>query len=623
MNLTAQQIINKRKDQWLLHNNIKKDEEYVQMVVNHILESKLLQQEIKNNPEYLVEMCFVVVDKDQNTVPFFFNNVQQMFINDLNQAIQDFKNKKRLHLKFLILKGRQQGFTQIISAYQLSNAIIRENFSGITIADNIENAGTIFQKKAKYQYDHFPDALKPSTKFNNVREFLFDKLNSSWFVNTAENKEVGRSNTLNFFHGSEVALWKSISKIITGLGEALTRNSIQILESTANGYSEFKDLWDSSPDNTWEAKFYEWWLTPEYRMDFESEQKQELFITNVNNGCSNLRKENEVFKKLKFLLENYNLDYNQLYWYYNKWKGYIDKELIKQEYPCSPIEAFLASGRCVFDKEIIVQRIDYLIRLYDKKPPKRGYFIFKWNNPDTMDFIIDNTIKFVEDDQGFIRIYEDVQKGYPYVIGGDTKGEGKDFYAGTVINNITGLRVATIHNQWSNSKPYTHQMYCLGKYFNEALIGIEMNWNTAPIEELERLKYKKQYIRQRYDSISKVYEKKHGWRTDGNTRPSMIDKEVSLIESNIDLFTDITMLHEALTFIYDKDNHPDSESGKHDDLLISDMIAKEIRSQQKYDIIQVNQPRNEYDETTSEEKYHQMVKDMTGGSIPKDLLKFK
>jgi hypothetical protein len=622
LNLTAQQIINKRKEQWQLHTNIKKDEEYVNMVVKHIQESESIRQEIKNNPELLIEMCFVVVDKDQNTIPFFLNDVQQMFLKDLNQAIQDFKNKKRLHLKFLVLKGRQQGFTQVISAYQLANAIIRENFSGITIADNIENAGTIFQKKAKYQYDHFPDALKPSTKFNNVREFLFDKLNSSWFVNTAENKEVGRSNTLNFFHGSEAAFWKSISKIITGLGEALTRNSIQILESTANGYNEFKDLWDDAPNNTWETKFYQWWLTPEYRMDFESEEKQNQFITFVHNGNSNLRKENDIFKKLKFLLENHNLDYTQLYWYYNKWKGYIDKEKIKQEYPCSPAEAFLASGRCVFDKETIVQRIDYLTKLYDKQPPKRGYFIFKWNNPETMDFILDNSIQFVEDSQGYIRIYEDVKKGYPYVIGGDTKGEGKDFYAGTVINNITGIRVATIHVQISNSKPYTHQMYCLGKYFNEALIGIEMNWNTAPIEELERLKYPKQYIRQKYDSIAKAYEKKHGWKTDPNTRPAMIDKEVNLIENNIDLFTDITMLNEALTFVYDKDNRPDAESGKHDDLLISDMIAKEIRSQQRYDVIQVNKPRNEYDEPNSEEKYHQMVKDITGGSIPKDFFKF-
>ena len=73
-------------------------------------------------------------------------------------------------------------------------------------------------------------------------------------------------------------------------------------------------------------------------------------------------------------------------------------------------------------------------------------------------------------------------------------------------------------------------MYCMGKYFNTALIGIEMNFNTAPIEELERLKYPKQYMRQQYDKIQKKLQSKFGWKTDGNTRPLIIDKEIDLIE---------------------------------------------------------------------------------------------
>ena len=76
----------------------------------------------------------------------------------------------------------------------------------------------------------------------------------------------------------------------------------------------------------------------------------------------------------------------------------------------------------------------------------------RWNNGTTHDYIKDDTIRWVDDPNGFINIYEDVLEGYPYVIGGDTKGEGTDFYAGTVINNATGERTATIHMQISNSK---------------------------------------------------------------------------------------------------------------------------------------------------------------------------
>jgi hypothetical protein len=45
---------------------------------------------------------------------------------------------------------------------------------------------------------------------------------------------------------------------------------------------------------------------------------------------------------------------------------------------------------------------------------------------------------------------------------------------------------------------------------------------------------------------------------------------------NIELFSDIAMLRECMSFVYDKTGRPDAESGKHDDLLFSDMIANEM-----------------------------------------------
>ena len=136
--------------------------------------------------------------------------------------------------------------------------------------------------------------------------------------------------------------------------------------------------------------------------------------------------------------------------------------------------------------------------------------------------------------------------------------------------------------QLMESRPYTHQMYCAGVYFNTALIGVEMNWNTAPIEELQRLKYPKQYVRRKYDNFTKETEKKYGWKTDGNTRPLIIDKEVGMIAEHIELFNDLIMLRECVTFVYDKNGRPDAIIGKHDDQLFSDMIANEIRSQQSF-----------------------------------------
>lgn len=280
----------------------------------------------------------------------------------------------------------------------------------------------------------------------------------------------------------------------------------------------------------------------------------------------------------------YNLSLEQLEWrrwcIKNNCRG--NEDAFRQEYPACPEEAFLMSGRPVFDLNVVAQRIAQLEEKYKKAPYETGLFLFEWNNAGAKDSIINETIRYASRKDGEVRIYAKPEDGVPYVIGADTKGEGRDFYAATVINNITGERVAQIHMQVNESKPFTYQLYCLGKYYNDALIGVEMNFNTAPIEELERLWYPNQYVRRTYDSYNKKEQKKYGWRTDGNTRPLIIDKEIDLINHNIELFNDVEMLRECMTFVYDDNGRPDAVSGKHDDLLFSDMIANEIRAQQRF-----------------------------------------
>ena len=569
---TAQQIIQKRKELWNEHQSIEKDQEFVGSVAEYLVspEGELLRQEISAEPRLLIEMVFVIVDKEMKTMPFFLNDVQREFSNDLYQAEEDHANGILLFIKFLVLKGRQQGFTAYITAEQLARTVIKRNFSGFTIADLTDNTQTIFEDKAKFPYNRLPEVLRPTEKFNNRKELLFEKLNSKWRVATAT-KNIARSKTINFLHISEAAFLEcNISDIQAAVGDALTKDAIQIYETTANGYGEFKDVWDSGE---FICKFYEWWRTTEYRIDFESPDRGRQFKTDVQT------KLDWIFERCRWLIKR-GRDWQQVYWYYQKWKAYLDKEKIKQEYPCTADEAFLASGRCVFDKEKLIQRKEYLRERYQEQPPKRGYFLFEWNNPDTKDRIKDNTIKFADDPNGYITIYEDKQPGYPYVLGGDTKGEGSDFFASKVMNNVTGKRCATLH---ANLDPdtYAHQTYCLGKYFNYALISIEINFDIYPVKELQRLGYTKQYKREIIDEISKKKQHKYGFKTDGNTRPLIISKEISLIRDNIDLFTDIAFLDECLTFVYDKDNRPDAQSGKNDDILFADMITNETRTQQR------------------------------------------
>lgn len=579
------QIIEKRKELWQQHKNITQDKAYTDAAAAETIKSKELQEQIQNNPEHLIEMFFYIVDKDKNTVPFFLNIVQQSFIDRLNSAKEEYKQGTRFNLKFLVLKGRQQGFTTLITAYQLACTISRANFEGFTAADEDANTNAIFENKAKFPYSRLPELVRPTEKYNNRKQLLFEKLNSSWEVKTAS-KNMGRSRTINFMHGSEAAFWKDgISGVQAGLGEALTKDAVQILESTANGYNEYKDLWDS---DKWENCFYEWWLTPEYSHNFANDDIKIAFINKINKG------KDWIHDRCRWLQREICLEWEQIYWYYNKYQGYIDQELIKQEYPCTPEEAFLSSGACIFDKEKIIQRKRYLERQYTIKPPQLGEFIITWNDPDRMDYPVG--YKWTESVKGCIKLFEDPDLYHPYVLGGDTKGEGSDKFAGTIINNATGYRSATLHGEMG-SKYYTSQMWALANHYNEALIGIETNFNTYPIELLQEWHYNRQYMREKKDTITGELKKQHGFRTDVNTRPLIIEKEITVVNEDIGNITDIETLKEMLTFVKDKNGRPDAEAGKHDDLLFSDMIANEIRGQQSFLVdIPINNSNDDDDE---------------------------
>ena len=61
-------------------------------------------------------------------------------------------------------------------------------------------------------------------------------------------------------------------------------------------------------------------------------------------------------------------------------------------------------------------------------------------------------------------LYHLPEKGRPYVIGGDTAGEGSDWFVGQVLDNVTGRQAARLRHQ-CDEDVYARQMYCLGTYY--------------------------------------------------------------------------------------------------------------------------------------------------------------
>lgn len=229
-------------------------------------------------------------------------------------------------------------------------------------------------------------------------------------------------------------------------------------------------------------------------------------------------------------------------------------------------------GKTVFNGQIVTERIN---QLRDKKPLKRGYFDFDYIN----EKIIDASIKWIEDEQGSISIYKEREEGYPYVGGGDTAGDGSDYFGGQFLNNITVDQVAVLHNQFDEDL-YSRQMYCLGKYYNYALLSIETNFSTYPVKELERLGYWNQYKREVIDTYTMKKQEKHGFNTNKKTRPVILANLVQIARENIECINDLDTLNEMITFVRNEKGKAEAAEGAHDDLIMSLAIAHDARDQQ-------------------------------------------
>lgn len=227
-------------------------------------------------------------------------------------------------------------------------------------------------------------------------------------------------------------------------------------------------------------------------------------------------------------------------------------------------------GKTIFDKQKIQNRILEL-----KEPVKQGSFLFDY------DGLKITNIQWQDDPQGFIKIYQDRKDRYPYVCGGDTAGDGSDNFTAHVLDNTTGAQVAVLKHQFDEDI-YARQLYCLGNYYNNALLSPESNFSTYPLKELERLGYPKMYVREREDTFTGGITKSLGFKTTSQTRPIIIAGLVALVRENVELINDRDTLEEMLTFVRNEKGRPQAQNGSHDDLIMGLAISHYIRNQQSY-----------------------------------------
>ncbi|WP_246675977.1 hypothetical protein [Mesorhizobium sp. B2-1-3] len=282
-----------------------------------------VRQRLKNEFSHYAERCLHIRAKDGKIVPLSINEAQRY----LHSRLEDQKARTG-KVRALVLKGRQQGISTYVGGRFYHRVTHNKGLRCFILTHEQDATNNLFGMVDRY-HQHCPPLVKPSTGAANAKELFFDRLESGYAVGTAGAKATGRSQTVQLFHGSEVAFWPNASTHFAGVVQAIPDlpGTEIILESTANGMGgEFHERWQQAEAGVgdYEAIFIPWFWQAEYRR-------------NVPEGFE-LNDEEREYRAA------YDLDLEQMVWRRNKIAELKDPLLFKQEYPATAAEAFQMSG---------------------------------------------------------------------------------------------------------------------------------------------------------------------------------------------------------------------------------------------------------------------------------------
>ena len=264
----------------------------------------------------------------------------------------------RLWHRNIILKARQLGFTTLVCILWLDHALFNADQRCGIVAQDRDSAAAIFRDKVKLAYDRLPATLKAEMPLarDSADELLFAHNNSSIRVATSM-----RSGTIHRLHISEFGKIgakypEKAKEVVSGSLPSVPLDGIAIIESTAEGQDgEFykmttraMDLADQHKELTprdYRFHFFPWWQEPTYRI----EQPVPLTV-----------KDEEYFEQVEVTVGT-KLDAGQRSWYVATRDADFsgDEELMWQEYPSTPKEAFQVSSEGkYFAKQLTKARKD-------------------------------------------------------------------------------------------------------------------------------------------------------------------------------------------------------------------------------------------------------------------------
>jgi len=416
----------------------------------------------------------------------------------------------------IVLKARQIGFSTLAAAYAFWLVFFWDDRFIVMLSKTEREAGKLLSK-AKYIYKFLPTWLRqegPALLQNNVLKMTFD--NDSVIESLPSANEPARGESVFLAIIDEMAFlpnpeeaWASIEPIADVGGRV-------ICMSTAKGEGNiFFQLWQGSQNNTnrFTGIFFPWSANEDRDKDWYAAQEAEL----------------------------------------PPWQ-------LHQEYPSNPEEAFIRSGRPVFD-------IDSLNKFTPEKP-KTG--TNKKLSDTRNSYMFENT-------GGPLSVWALPQFGAVYAIGADV-AEGLargDYSTAHVIDAKSGLVVAHWHGHVDPDRFGEDILYSLGFFYNEALIGVESNnHGLTTLTSLNKSNYSNLYRQRRLTQRHADSTEILGWRTTTLSKPLAIDElNANLRDGVLDLRCEYTIA-ELKTFV--RDDNGSMHGSPHDDRVMSLAIANQM-----------------------------------------------
>lgn len=288
------------------------------------------------------------------------------------------------------------------------------------------------------------------------------------------------------------------------------------------------------------------------------------------------KKEKERYKYNKLVMHSTYLDNKFID---DNYASILEKQRISEpeEYNVYALGLWGITGGTFFDKGQVNKRI-----LEQPRPIKKGYFEYTIGYDKEKQIKVIEKYHWVDDKEGYISIYSMPKANYPYVLSGDTAGDGSDYNTGILTDNTTGIECASVRVA-NDEDLYALQMLCLGTQYNEALIGLEVNFSSRPMKIIsEDYGYNNCYYREQApDSISGQLVKKIGWNTNKATRPIILADLRTLVRDSVNKINSIETLNEATTFIKNDKGRPEAALSMHDDMIMAWAINLGIKGQQE------------------------------------------